>query len=82
VAHVNAVPTGVAAPRARQAKRACGSSTGMWRGPHLYAHQQACGVQLHAYMHNVHVHAGGRAGIIMASRAGVGPFLHEWSAFP
>jgi hypothetical protein len=55
VAHVNAVPTGVAAPRARQAKRACGSSTGMWRGPHLYAHQQACGVQLHAYMHNVHV---------------------------
>jgi hypothetical protein len=32
-AHANAVPAGIAVPTARQEKRSCGTSTGMWHGP-------------------------------------------------
>jgi hypothetical protein len=68
--------------RARQAKWVCGTSTCMWLGPHMHAHQQACGTQLHAYMHGMQdACRGGHAGTILAGGAGAVLFLHEWSAF-
>jgi hypothetical protein len=86
-AHANAVPAGIVVPTARQEKRSCGASTGMWHGPQLHVHQQACGVQLLVYVHDMQaqqLHATcvtRRAGAIIVGRADVVLFLDEWSAF-
>jgi hypothetical protein len=53
--HAEAVPTGIAVPT-------CAASEASVGGLHLHAHQQACAMHLHAYVHGVQtLQHGGRA---------------------